>query len=209
MKFYTIQNNNIFTAENEHALTRFYKNVKPLPKDYTEDKYLIQNNELVLNPNWEEIELNKAKQAKIFKNDTARDAAINAGVTYKNILFDSDTDQKINLLAMASSMSETDIITWYGMENDALECTKEDLENIGALITQLHTFCWTKNAEIKHLINLAETIEEVNAIAIDYAFAPNYESAENKAETPDPAEGKVQDEEVREAERGLDNAVNI
>ena len=150
------------------------------------ENYKIVNDEIVKKSD-EEIaaeELERAKQAKIFENDTVREAAINSGVTYKGILFDSDTEQKANIIGSVLTMSETDVITWFGMNNDAMECTKEDLENIGALIAQLHSFCWTRNAEIKHEIALAETIEEVNAIIIDYSA---------------PFQG-----EVREAERGIE-----
>lgn len=112
--------------------------------------------------------LQKAKDNKIYDNDTARDEALLQGVIYQDILFDSDTDQKINLLATIGMMNDTDIVTWFGMDNIPLECTKVDLINIGGLITQLHTFCWTKNAQIKMLIKNASTIEEVEAINIDY-----------------------------------------
>lgn len=113
-------------------------------------------------------DLENAKQAKINENDIARDEALNRGVVYKEILFDSDTDQKVNLLATVSMMSDEDTIIWFGMDNQPLECTKEDLLNIGGLITALHTFCWNKNAEIKAEINNALTVEDVEAIEIDY-----------------------------------------
>ena len=51
--FYTIQNNGIITADNKETLTRFYDNVLPLPQDYEVGKYIVENNELVLNPNYE------------------------------------------------------------------------------------------------------------------------------------------------------------
>ena len=51
--FYTIQNNGIITADNKETLTRFYDNVLPLPQDYEVGKYVVENNELVLNPNYE------------------------------------------------------------------------------------------------------------------------------------------------------------
>ena len=53
-------------------------------------------------------QLAKAKADKLQENTTKRDARLIAGVTYKNILFDSDQDQKINLSAIASNMSDTD-----------------------------------------------------------------------------------------------------
>lgn len=171
MAYYIIYNNTeIFTAEREEALTNLYPNYTPqiLPADYNSDKYIVVEGELVLNPEYEDIMLERVKVSKINENDTARDEALNAGVEYKDVLFDSDTDQKVNLLATVGSMSDEDTTIWFGMDNTPLECSKQDLINIGGLITTLHTFCWTRNAEIKYAISEAETIEEVEAIEIDY-----------------------------------------
>ena len=54
MKYYTIQNNSILTAENKQALEKFYDNVLELPADYEQGKYIVVDGELVLNPDWEE-----------------------------------------------------------------------------------------------------------------------------------------------------------
>ena len=118
----------------------------------------------------DETLLIEAKEEKIKENDKIRDNALNKGVLYKDILFDSDTDQKINLLATINSMNEFDSIVWFGMNNELLECNREDLTNIGALITKLHSFIWNKNAEIKQEIKNAQTIEEVERIAINYEY---------------------------------------
>ena len=124
----------------------------------------------VKNPDYPEIELAQAKALKVAENDKARDEALNAGVVYKDVLFDSDTDQKVNLLAIVSTMDDEQTIVWYGKDNQPLTCSKEDLINIGGLITQLHSFCWNKNAEIKAAIADAETVEEVEEIEIDYSI---------------------------------------
>lgn len=133
-----------------------------------EENEILQDGKIIINPDYEAKILTQAKENKIIENDNLRDEALNKGVVYNNILFDSDTDQKVNLLATVSSISDTDTITWFGMNNDSLICTKQDLINIGGLITQLHSFCWTKNAEIKEQIKQAKTIEEVENIEIDY-----------------------------------------
>lgn len=133
---------------------------------FTEDEYVLCGDEYVLKTDNKAVE--QAKQVKIAQNDTARDEALLQGVVYKDVLFDSDTDQKINLLAIVSTMGDEDTITWFGMDNVPLECNKLDLINIGGLITQLHSFCWNKNALIKSAINEAATIEEVDAIEINY-----------------------------------------
>ena len=62
MKYYTIQNNQILIANNEQALTRFYDNVLLLPEDYEKDKYIVNNGELVLNPNYEQEQSQKERE---------------------------------------------------------------------------------------------------------------------------------------------------
>lgn len=109
-----------------------------------------------------------AKENKILLNDELRDRALLGGVTYQNVLFDSDTDQKVNLLATVGMMSDEDTITWYGMDNQGLLCTKADLMAIGGLITELHSYCWGMNAYIKEQISEAQTMEELDNIEINY-----------------------------------------
>lgn len=113
-------------------------------------------------------DIKTAKQNKITENDSLRDEKLLSGVTYNNVLFDSDTEQKTNLTAKYLMMSDDDTVTWFGMDNKALLCTKQDLLAIGNLIETLHTFCWENNAYIKEQIAQAETIEEVESIEIDY-----------------------------------------
>lgn len=62
MRYYTIQNNNILTAETRQALERFYDNVLELPKDYEQGKYIVVDGELVLNPDWEEEQKQKERE---------------------------------------------------------------------------------------------------------------------------------------------------
>ena len=113
-------------------------------------------------------DIKTAKQNKITENDSLRDEKLLSGVTYNNVLFDSDTEQKTNLTAKYLMMSDTDTVVWYGMDNQPLLCTKDDLMAIGQLIETLHTFCWENNAYIKEQIAQAETIEEVESIEIEY-----------------------------------------
>ena len=115
-----------------------------------------------------EEELKYKKEEKNEYNKMLRTDLLNSGVLYKDVLFDSDTEQKINLLAMYYTMEDEDTIVWYGKNNDELLCNKEDLLNIGYLITQLHTYCWTRNAEIRQAIDNAETLEELREVDVSY-----------------------------------------
>lgn len=66
--FYTIQNGNLLIADKKEALSRFYNNVQILPDDYEEGKYIVENNELVLNPDFEEEKAQKEREriAKLY-----------------------------------------------------------------------------------------------------------------------------------------------
>ena len=155
-----------------------------LKKPYTEQErieFIVRNNhnngyeiretetELQAWGNDENDKFQIAKENKILLNDELRDSALLGGVTYQNVLFDSDTDQKVNLLATVGMMSDEDTITWYGMDNQGLLCTKADLMAIGGLITELHSYCWGMNAYIKEQISEAQTMEELDNIEINYA----------------------------------------
>ena len=132
------------------------------------EQYIYQNGVIVLNPNYKQIQLEMKKRELIDLNNVNRDKKLEEGVVYNNILFDSDTDQKVNLLAMYNTMSDDDTILWYGLDNQPLLCTKSDLFEIGKLITELHCFCWNNNAFIKEQITNAETMEDLEKISVKY-----------------------------------------
>lgn len=66
--YYTIQDGQILTAENIGALANYYDNVQELPLDYEVGKYIVKDNELVLNHNYEQEQELKEKEriAKLF-----------------------------------------------------------------------------------------------------------------------------------------------
>ena len=169
MYYAFIQNNKIIGSGEATLLNQDILNFE-ITKDIFENlkNYIWNGENLILDPELEIKKLNKLKEEKIVENDTLRDEVLNQGVLYKNVLFDSDTDQKVNLLAMASSMGDTDTITWYGIDNHGLLCTKADIVAIGGLITELHSFCWNNNAYIKEQIEGAETISDLEKVEIDY-----------------------------------------
>ena len=134
--------------------------------------YEIKETELALEA-WgtDNIEkLEQAKQAKLQENKTIREQFLVSGVEYKDILWDSDIEQKLNISVQVASMGDEDIVTWVAMDGvTSLECTKADLMAIGQLLTQMTAYVWQyKNPMIKTAIAEAETIEEVESIEIVY-----------------------------------------
>ena len=73
MRYYTIQNGGILTAENRQALERFYGNVSELPEDYEVGKYIVVDGELVLNLDWEEEQPQEEAERIAMLNLTAAD----------------------------------------------------------------------------------------------------------------------------------------
>src|SRR5574344_605608 len=172
MTNYYIKENNVIT---QSANFKFDKNCLE-----TEEEIVRYDGQLMLKSEFDTLsqtpeyiaeQLTKAKADKLQENTTKRDARLIAGVSYKGILFDSAQDQKINLSAIASTMSDTDTITWFGKDGvSSLSCTKADIEAIGKLIIALTQNIWGNlNPTYIDKINACKTIDEVNAIVIDYS----------------------------------------
>lgn len=115
--------------------------------------------------------ISEAKNIKLIENQQKRDARLVAGIIYQNVLFDSDDAQLINIIGNTQLMSDADTVNWRGFDGvSKLVCTKMDLYNIGNLIRDLRSNIWDiKNPQIIEIINSAQTIEELEAINIDYS----------------------------------------
>lgn len=125
--------------------------------------------DLTETPEYIEVKLKEAKAEKLQENATKRDEHLIAGVVYKDVLFDSDTDSKANLLFASVGMYETQTVIWLGKDNQPLECNKQDIYNIGNAIGDMTVNVWAvKNPYYLQAIENAETIEQLNEIVIDY-----------------------------------------
>lgn len=62
MQYYIIHNENVMIANNPNALADYGLPIKELPDDYEFGKYIVVDNELVLNPNWEEEQAQKERE---------------------------------------------------------------------------------------------------------------------------------------------------
>lgn len=151
----------------------------------TEEEYALDGDEYVLkDAEWYAKELQKAKEEKLKENETIREQFLVSGVEYKDLLWDSDIEQKLNISVQLASMGDEDTVVWVSMDGvTSLECTKQDLMNIGMLLTQMTAYVWQyKNPEIKVAINNAQTLEELDAIEIVYSLEemnePNLEEIE-------------------------------
>lgn len=89
MKYYLIHENQIYIAENQEALSRYYtENIKVLPDDYNSEKYIVVDGELILNPDYEKEQEEKEKERVKMLSCTKRDFALmlqEIGITYTQL----------------------------------------------------------------------------------------------------------------------------
>lgn len=116
----------------------------------------------------QQVELDKAKEAKIEEIDKDRDEAAQLSVSYKDKKIqatDADKALLTQTISLYSSVGSTpEGFGWITEDNTILEVTLEDLVAIGGLIGQQTNEAYIKARKLKDQVLLALTIEEVNAI---------------------------------------------
>lgn len=131
----------------------------------------------VINPNWEEEELEKAKQAKYQEANLKAFEYLESGeavFTYAEGKSIEATDGNIAKLGLALvnfilQQDYTSTIEWNTKENENVQLNAEQLQIIVAGLQGIQSVVWTiKFPAYNTAISEAETIEEVNAIVIDY-----------------------------------------
>ena len=146
---------------------------KEIYDDFVEnpDKYLNQNGEIVLNPNYEAQQLIQAKQNKQQENlNKANEAVLKGYVRYKGCQFETNTDNQSNMTATANLMQAQGIeaTQWLSKDNIPIELTLSDFLNIGGLILNYKTNLWTNvYAGFEAQIEAVQTIEDVENIVIN------------------------------------------
>lgn len=133
--YYTIQDGSILKAETEQALTRYYNNVKPLPIDYEEGKYIVDGDELVLNPNYEQELAEERKKAFLQNFFEIPNAINNKDLYYRRIPkgYSSAVESintAFNIVATLGTLSEGSLIFYEEPDfTKEEECTEEWLVN--------------------------------------------------------------------------------
>ena len=157
-----------------------YEGSVEVPVDFFEyeknpDKYALVDGvftDISDTTEYQNAQLQKAKDLKIFENFQKRDERLRAGVEYKGVRFDSDTDSKVNIMGAVSLLpDDIGTIGWNSMDNITVQLTKQELIELGALLVTLTSNIWGEdglNIQYLNAIDDAQTVDEVNAIQIDY-----------------------------------------
>jgi hypothetical protein len=137
------------------------------------EHYIWDGEAVVLNPNYDAEQLEKAKEIKCEEAlQKANDYQQNGSVEYKNCVFEMSDSNRKNLSDTEEAlklMGETET-TWLDKDDNYVVLTIEDIQYIrlNLILAAIQQLWIVKYPYYKQLIEEAETIEEVKAIVIDY-----------------------------------------
>lgn len=119
-------------------------------------------------------ELLKEKEIKKAQNKAAYETALKSGVTYKDSLFDCDTLAAVRIMGqltatqtMAIATEET--IDWFDYNYQPVSLTIPEFIELAGVVTMNTRRIETLNCSINTAISNAQTMEELDAITIDYS----------------------------------------
>lgn len=146
--------------------------------DYTSDnkKYIFQDNEVLISPDYEEKQLINARELKLQENiKLAKNAIENGSVEYKGALIETNSQTVGDLTATEKLLKSLGVssFTWLSKDDKEIELNINDETNdfltLGCLILEFKQNLWrTTYLNFKNLIENATTLEEINSIEIIY-----------------------------------------
>lgn len=135
-------------------------------------KEIIFSYELVLNPNYEAEETARLKSELHTENTIKAKQAVEQGyVEFNDAKFETNSQTVSDLTSAMLIMKESEmsVYPWLSMDDKYIELTLEDFGTLGSLIAGFKAQVWnTKYIGYKTQIALAQTIEELKAIEIEY-----------------------------------------
>lgn len=198
MRYYAICSDEYVIADTKDALARFYENVFELPDDYEKGKYIIGEviegievpdfdedgnvighhtevivrKKLVLDTAWEQTEITRLKNLLNEENTKKAKQAVEQGyVEFQDAKFETNSQTVSDLTSAMLIMKESEmsVYPWLSMDDKYIELTLEDFGTLGSLIAGFKAQVWnTKYIGYKTQIALAQTIEELKEIVIEY-----------------------------------------
>ena len=118
-------------------------------------------------------ELLEEKEIKKAQNKAAYEIALKSGVTYKDSLFDCDTLAAVRIMGqltatqtMAIATEET--IDWFDYNYQPVSLTIPEFIELAGVVTMNTRRIETLNCSINTAISNAQTMEELDAVEIDY-----------------------------------------
>lgn len=158
---------------------------------------IMQNGVPIKNPNYAAEQLEAEKVKRLEENKEAYNAALKAGVTYKNALFDCDTLAAVRVMGQMAAMqamaiSEEPTIDWFDYDYQPVTLTTEEFLELAGLITLNTRRIETLNCGFNTAISGAESLEELEAINISYS------AEQESAEVSSSGENSATEDEIQD-----------
>ena len=143
-----------------------------------EENELLQDGEVIINPEWEQIELERARANKYNEAlEKAYEYEQGGTVEYKNCVFEMSLSNRHNLdntqeALEKSGQTET---TWNDKNDELVTLTVEDIQYIrlNLILGTIKKLWIVDYPSYKLQIQNAQTTEELNEIEIDYDKVDN------------------------------------
>lgn len=177
MKYYLIHENQMFIADNETVLSRYYsEEIKILPDDYNSEKYIVVNGELIVNPDYDEMFLKRKRQEKTSQNETlAKEHLLHEiiiPVTEDEILctfiYNEQTERNLNSASLMLLAGVIETKQWTDENGITVMLTKDDIIKIGTMFNLYADKTWKLWGDYEEQIREAQTVEEIEAIDLNY-----------------------------------------
>ena len=147
-------------------------------EEQTYHKETVEIYKPVVDPNWEEEQLTKAKAAKYNEANNGAKTFLESG----NALFEFEEGKHIEatdgniakltayaLAYVTGQLEPTETVVWNSKEDETVELTAEQIGNIVKGLGYVQAYVWSVQfPQYLQAIETAETIEEVQAINIEY-----------------------------------------
>lgn len=147
------------------------------------NKVIVQDGELVLNPNWSDIELQQAKQTKYQEANSKANEFLQSGEALyefeegKHIEATDGNIAKMTAYALAyvtGQLQPTDTVVWNTKEDETVNLNQAQIVAILNGLGNVQAVVWSVQYPVYvSMIESATTVEEVEAIVIDYTTPIN------------------------------------
>lgn len=176
MTYYAfIQNNEINGCGECRLLNEDIQNIEITEEQFNNiQDYIWNGEEIVIDPDLNEKQLNDAKNKKYQEALTKAKLFIDNGAVYQydenNSIEATDGNiGKMTAYALAFQTGTVDKVYWTSKEDNVLELDAEDILTILTGLGAIQSAVWNiKFVSYKTAIEQAQTVDEVNAIEINY-----------------------------------------
>lgn len=169
-----------------------------------EPNEIIVDGEVIINPDYEQEQLEKAKTLKLKENDDKANKALNHTFTIPvgedrvpcEFIYNEKTERNLNSSAIGFLAGQFETKQWTDEQGTTVELTAEDVATVLLTFNDFANAIWAKWGDYYKEIEQAETLEELENIVIDYGEEEIKETVEELEATEENNYESIKLEEI-------------